>query len=60
MAKYVIYKGSKEIIVCTAKDESKMLKEFFENGGRDVDGYYRQKKKNCGIGIGISSNPYTF
>jgi len=43
--KYVVYSGDDEVIVCTKKSEKQTLKEWFEDGGRDLECYNRIESK---------------
>lgn len=37
----VIYESDDEVIVCLKSLEDKTIKDFFRNGGRDQDDYWR-------------------
>jgi len=38
----VVYDNGNEVLVCTSgKDEKKMLKDYFTNGGRSLNDYDR-------------------
>lgn len=50
----VKYSGDDEVIVCARKNEKKMLKEYFEEGGRDIDDYDREE---CEV-VNVSSSMY--
>ena len=39
----VIYESNSETLVCTKKDEKKLIKEYFKNGGRSLDEYDRSE-----------------
>jgi len=41
MTIYVIYESNTEVIVSTLEDEHIVLKEYFKNGGRDLEDYER-------------------
>lgn len=37
----IVYEGNDETLICDKKDEKKMLKEYFINGGRNTEEYDR-------------------
>ena len=37
----VVYENGIEILICTKKDEKKLIKEYFTKGGRDLEEYDR-------------------
>jgi len=39
---FITYEGDGEVITTTHVDEPQMLKEYFEEGGREVTEYTRQ------------------
>lgn len=39
----VVYRGHGEIIACTKKAEKKVIKDFFTEGGRNLDEYDRDE-----------------
>jgi len=40
---YVVYSSRDEAIVCVIEDEHKVLREFFEEGGRVLEEYDRRQ-----------------
>ena len=53
---FIVYIGSdNEIIVTTPEREPEMLKEFFEEGGRDLEEYDREIEK-IGSAVVFSSD----
>jgi hypothetical protein len=39
----VVYEGADEVIVCEKKLEKKIIKDFFSEGGRDLEEYERRE-----------------
>jgi len=38
---YVVWSSDDEIIICTLADEHKLIRDFFEEGGRNKEDYDR-------------------
>lgn len=38
----VVYQGDGEVLVCAKKNEKKMIKQWFNDGNRDIDVYNRE------------------
>jgi len=47
----VVYKGIDEVIVCAKENEQTAVKDFFEEGGRDLDDYERSCSGEFGVSI---------
>ena len=45
MVIYVVYSSTEEVIVCTLGDESKVIEEYFDRGGRKLSNYDREETK---------------
>ena len=43
----VSYYGEGEVLVCTGATEARLIKEFFVDGGRDLECYYREETEYC-------------
>ena len=39
---FVIYEGENEILICTPDREAQLVREYFTEGGRDLDDYNRE------------------
>lgn len=51
MTKFVVYSGNDEVLVTTKKLEKKMLKEWFDEDGRNLDLYDRTIVKETAVNI---------
>lgn len=47
----VTYSCNNEVIVTTETQEAKMLKIYFDNGGRDIDDYDREIHTDVAVDI---------
>ena len=52
----ITYHGNDEVIVTTTSREKRMLKEFFEEGDRDVSLYDRVKHGKGESGVSIEAH----
>ncbi len=41
MSKYVMYMGNNEVLTSTIEDEHLIVKDYFKDGGRNLDDYDR-------------------
>lgn len=48
---HIIYSGREETIVCTPENEKKMLKQYFKDGGRDIDEYDRYESFDIAVSV---------
>ena len=50
--KFIIYEGSDEILICSLKEEPRLIKEYFPNKeDRDIDNYERTVHKKSIVEI---------
>ena len=49
---FITYSSREEIIITTEKEEQEAIREFFTEGGRDLDDYDREIYNGSAIGIG--------
>lgn len=47
----IVYEGAHEVLVCRPKDEKLLLKDYFSNGGRDLEQYDRLEVKDSVVQI---------
>ena len=57
MKMLVQYSNNDEVIVCAKKNEKKMLKQYFEEGGRDVVDYDREECEVVNVSCGMQVSP---
>jgi len=43
----ISYCGEGEVLVCTEATEARLIKEFFVDGGRDLECYDREESEYC-------------
>ena len=48
---FIVYSSNQEVIVCTPKTEKKMLKEWFEDAGRELEDYDRDECTEAAVNI---------
>ena len=53
MAKLVVYESDNEVIVSTKKNEQKIVEEYFNGTGRDIDCFDRHVCKELHIRSGV-------
>lgn len=59
MFKMIVYSGPDETFVTTPEYESQFLKDYFQEGGRDVDDFERKVVESV-IEITASHNVFTY
>lgn len=55
------YRTGNEVLVCAKEDEPRLLKEYFEQGGRDLDEYdrYETDKVKDNYAVVVNSGSLT-
>jgi hypothetical protein len=51
----VVYSSGQEVLICTYKNEKKMLRLWFVEGGRDFDDYFREVSADIAVAVAGSS-----
>jgi hypothetical protein len=52
---FITYTSDDEVIITTeGRDEEKMLREYFQKGGRDLERYEREEYFNCAVSVRFS------
>jgi hypothetical protein len=48
---FIVYKGDDEVLVTTSKKENLAIREYFIEGGRDLDDYDRIEVEDCAVQV---------